>query len=191
MIVCIDLSFKKESLGWYEFVAPIMEIIQANNIFCSSVHYSEFYEEDFPGAEGIILCGTALCDNAFSHYKERLGWLSSPRCPVLGVCAGLQAMILAFGGRLEEKTEIGMTAIRSLHKDEFIDRGEFMAYELHRYAPCPADDFNVLAQSRSCIQAVKHRSLPCYGVMFHPEVRNEWVVENFLVVCGAAPPKQT
>ena len=187
MIVCIDLSFKKESLGWYEFVAPIMEIVQGNDISCTSVHYSEYNEYDFSGAEGIILCGTALCDNAFTSQQKMFEWLSSPKCPVLGVCAGLQAMILAFDGILELKPEIGMIPIRSLDRGGFINRREFMAYELHSYAPYPQDEFDVIAVSKSCIQAVKHRSLPCYGVMFHPEVRNEWVVENFLGICGATP----
>ncbi len=183
MIVCIDLSCSKESLGWYEFVAPIMEIVQGKGISCSSVHYSEYNEVNYPEAEGIILCGTALCDNAFSFQKEAFEWLSSPKWPVLGICAGFQAMVLAFGGHLEMRPEIGMTLIKSLHEDGFIDRSEFMAYELHRYAPCPPDDFVVMAKSDCCIQVVKHRSLPCYGVMFHPEVRNEWVVEKFLAVC--------
>ena len=183
MIVCIDLSCTKDSLGWYEFVAPIMEIVQRNGICCSSVHFSEYNAAHFPGAAGIILCGTALCDNVFSVQKEAFEWLTSPKCPILGVCAGLQAMILAFGGSLEMKTGIGMTLVKSLHEGGFIDRSEFMAYELHRYGPCPPDVFVVLAKSESCIQVVKHRSLPCYGVMFHPEVRNEWIVEKFLAVC--------
>lgn len=187
MIVCIDLSSKKESLGWYEFVAPIMEIVKGNNISCTSVHYSEYGEDALSRAEGIILCGTALCDNTFSSQKKRFEWLSSPKCPVLGVCAGLQAMILAFDGSLEVKPEIGMIPIRSSGRGDFINRREFMAYELHCYAPLPNDEFEVIAVSKSCIQAVKHRSLPCYGVMFHPEVRNEWVVDNFLTVCGATP----
>ena len=183
MMVCVDLSSTKESLGWYEFVAPIMEIVRGHDKACSSVHYSECDEGYVCEAEGIILCGTALCDNAFTHQKEAFEWLHSPHCPVLGVCAGLQAMILAFGGSLEEKPEIGMTAIRSLSEEGLIDRSEFMAYELHRYAPRPTEDFIVLAKSGSCVQAVKHRFMPYYGVMFHPEVRNEWIVENFLAVC--------
>jgi hypothetical protein len=26
-----------------------------------------------------------------------------------------------------------------------------------------------------------------YGVVFHPEVRNEWLVRRFLALCGPAP----
>jgi GMP synthase (glutamine-hydrolysing) len=39
-----------------------------------------------------------------------------------------------------------------------------------------------VAQSKSCVQAIRHYELPRYGVLFHPEVRNEQVVRNFLAL---------
>ena len=39
------------------------------------------------------------------------------------------------------------------------------------------------AVSDEGIQAMHHPDLPLYGVMFHPEVRNDVVVERFLVLC--------
>ena len=184
MILCIDLSYKMDSLGWHEFVAPIMEIIRKQGIACDSIHYSEFAAGGRVRAEGLIMCGTALCDNLFSQNKESFQWLHACECPVLGVCAGCQALLQAFGALLEVSPEIGTKSIRSVRENDFITCKQFDAYELHRYAPGPSDQFIVLAESDSCIQAVKHRSLPYYGVMFHPEVRNEWVVDNFLSICN-------
>lgn len=186
MIICLDLSGKKHSLGWYEFVAPIMEIIHKEGVACISVHYSDFSMDDDPDIMGVIMCGTPLCDNSFSLNSNSFQWLLSCDIPVLGICAGFQALSLAFGGHLEEKTEIGMVSIRSTGRNDFIDTCEYEAYELHKYAPSPGDGFTILAESDRCIQAVKHQSRPFYGVMFHPEVRNEWVVKNFLSICGLA-----
>lgn len=182
MIICLDLSGKKNSLGWYEFVAPIMEIVHKEDIACTSVHYSDF-SMDEPGVQGIIMCGTPLCDNSFSEDTGAFQWLFSCNVPVLGICAGFQALIMAYGGKLEEKPEIGMVTVRSGCSNDFIRLGDFKAYELHRYTPCPSDAFAILAESDCCVQAVKHHSRPYYGVMFHPEVRNEWVVKNFLSMC--------
>ena len=41
------------------------------------------------------------------------------------------------------------------------------------------DNFNILAETNS-IQAIKHKEKPFYGIMFHPEVRNEEIVKNFI-----------
>ena len=38
----------------------------------------------------------------------------------------------------------------------------------------------ILATSENSIQAVKHVGKEIYGISFHPEVRNETVISNFL-----------
>ena len=40
-----------------------------------------------------------------------------------------------------------------------------------------------MAVSDTGIQAVRHPEKPIFGVMFHPEVRNDEVVERFLALC--------
>lgn len=48
------------------------------------------------------------------------------------------------------------------------------------------DRFIPLAVSDRCVQAIRHRSLPLYGLLFHPEVRNEWIIERFLRLVESA-----
>jgi GMP synthase (glutamine-hydrolysing) len=60
--------------------------------------------------------------------------------------------------------------------------GNFEAFVLHRRAIEPGPQFEVVAQSKSCVEAIRHYELPRYGVLFHPEVRNEQVVRNFLAL---------
>ena len=83
----------------------------------------------------------------------------------------------------------------------FENRDSFEAYELHKNALTLPDCFEALAVaddedisgetggnagnagkavSVPRVLAAKHRDMEVYGVLFHPEVRNEYVVRNFL-----------
>ena len=42
-----------------------------------------------------------------------------------------------------------------------------------------SDEFDVLAESKYCPQAIKHKEKPYFAVLFHPEVRNKKIIENF------------
>lgn len=180
MILVVDLCWKEDSLSRFEFVAPIERILRSACFETEVRHYAAVTGEECARADGVVLCGTALMDNAFAEDLERFSWLRTCGCPVLGICAGMQAVAAAYGGGVEEVCEIGMTGVSVVGDDPlFAGIEHFEAYELHGFAARPPDSFAVLAVSESCVQAVKHRSLPVYGVMFHPEVRNEWVVERF------------
>ncbi|MCJ7423113.1 hypothetical protein MUP01_02450, partial [Candidatus Bathyarchaeota archaeon] len=54
------------------------------------------------------------------------------------------------------------------------------AYELHKYSIKPSLELDVLAESNNCVQAIKHRERNIYGVLFHPEVRNRKIIEQFI-----------
>lgn len=181
MILIIDLCYKKDSLSSDEFVIPILNILKTEGIPFEIKHYSEMDATDLSGTDGLILCGTALKDNLFFTHTDAFCWLKEITVPVLGICAGMQILTLIFSGSIREDAEIGMTEVRVI-KDNvlFSEKPTFQAYELHSFSITPPDSFNVIAVSDTCIQAVKHKSLPIYGVMFHPEVRNEWVVTRFL-----------
>ncbi len=58
-----------------------------------------------------------------------------------------------------------------------------MAYELHSLSCIPPPGWETLARSASCVQAVTDPEHPLFGVMFHPEVRNDRIVEAFLELC--------
>ncbi|MEK6916511.1 MAG: hypothetical protein AABW92_02090, partial [Nanoarchaeota archaeon] len=58
------------------------------------------------------------------------------------------------------------------------------AYSLHGNGLENLDQFDILAESAKSVQAIKHKKKEFYGIMFHPEVRNEKIVRNFLDFAG-------
>ncbi|MGB8220144.1 MAG: gamma-glutamyl-gamma-aminobutyrate hydrolase family protein [Methanoregula sp.] len=184
MILLVDLSWKAGTLSRNEFVDPVARIVSRAGLAWREAHFSGISEEQIRGADGIILCGTALQDNLFAGKVQEFSWLKDTRVPVLGICAGMQALCLVFGGTLRPASEIGMTTIRITRPNPlFPDRPPFEAYELHSFACDPPAGWEVTAVSDRCVQAVCHPDRPLYGVMFHPEVRNDLVVKRFCSLC--------
>ena len=122
--------------------------------------------------------------------------------PILGICVGLQLMVLHCGGKAgpSEVPEYGLAKIRIIEEDDLF-KGlpkEFLVWESHNDEVKVATGFAVLAVSDNCsVQAVKHLEKAYYGVQFHPEVNNtehgEEILRNFAAVvkqrkdCGNLP----
>jgi GMP synthase (glutamine-hydrolysing) len=110
--------------------------------------------------------------------------------PILGICLGHQLIAKLFGGKVRS-AQIGEYADSEIIVDEEdeILRGlgpSFRAWVSHKdeVFKLPGD-FIKLAHSETCeIEAMAHRSLPLYGVQFHPEVEHTPVgpeiFKNFL-----------
>ncbi len=178
MILLVDMNWKKDSLGYYEFVLPIASAIGRLEVSIVR-HYLEVSEGDLEECSKIILSGTALKDNLTLSQPEKFSWLLAVQKPVLGICAGMQTIARVFGVRLVQSVEIGMTRVNS-SKDNNLFSGSFEAYSLHNYSVLSSSRFEVLAKSESCVQAMKHGPKPIYGVLFHPEVRNPAILTRFI-----------
>jgi GMP synthase-like glutamine amidotransferase len=55
---------------------------------------------------------------------------------------------------------------------------------LHNFSVVSSDDFEVLAETTTCVQAIKHVQKDIFGVLFHPEVRNREIIERFIHAFG-------
>jgi GMP synthase-like glutamine amidotransferase len=178
MILVVDMNSEENSFGFSEFVLPILAI--AEELEKGSVkRYFEVNEKDLNGCDKIILSGSALKNTVTLSQTTRFRWLKDCGKPVLGICAGMQTISLVFGGRLVKCREIGMTEIVTL-KENLLFSSSFKAYTLHNYAILPSHEFEVLAESANCVQAIKHKQKEIYGVLFHPEVRNNEVIQRFI-----------
>jgi len=178
MILVVDMNWKPESLGYYEFVMPILVVAEKLDN-CAVKHYLEVSKKDLGRCNKVILSGTALRDKMFLSNSERFQWLKEMKKPVLGICAGMEIIGMVFEARLNQSLEIGMTAITSVKENPLFTE-DFSAYSLHSIYVEASDWFEVLAQSTKCIQALKHKTKPIYGVLFHPEVRNQEIIKKFI-----------
>jgi len=157
-----------------------------------------FDDSDFPDAfDGILLSpgpGTpeeaGVCVDVVRTQAGRL--------PIFGVCLGLQAIGVAYGGVVDRAPELlhGKTSLIQ-HQGLGVLAGlpsPFNATRYHSLAIEPETlpaELEVTARSRSgVIMAIRHRELPVEAVQFHPEsVLTEWgyqMLANWLTVCGDA-----
>ena len=118
--------------------------------------------------------------------------------PVMGICYGMQLLVHALGGRVEE-AEVGEFGRSELHVSEAGTLLQGMPHEQtcwmsHRdtvYEAPPG--FTALASSTgSPVAAVENRERSIYGIQFHPEVVHtpygEQILTRFLTeVCGCEP----
>ena len=178
MILIIDMNWKKDSLGFYEFVLPIAEVAEKLED-CKIKHYSEVSSEDVTCCDKIILSGTALKDTATLQQPEKFEWLKEIEKSVLGICAGMETIGMVYGARLANCLEIGMTEITKISENPLFSKN-FKAYSLHSYCVEQSKDFEILAESSKCLQIIKHKTKPLYGMLFHPEVRNPELINRFI-----------
>ena len=174
MILIVDMNFRG-SLGFYEFVLPLCDIVEP--VEYEVKHYSEVI--DVEKYEKVILSGTPLKDFGYLKDMKLFEWIRDCDVPILGICAGMQVIGLVFDSSLKLCQEIGMTEIVIL-KENHLFSSIFRAYELHTYGIIPSDNFEILAVSEKCIQGIKYKGKKMYGVLFHPEVRNKDIVNQFI-----------
>ena len=175
MILIIDVC--ESRLHRFEFVKPIEDIVKNAGEESITKRFIDIEEADLTAADKVIICGTSLKDDCFLRNLDRFDWIKTFNKPILGICAGFQIIGLIFEGTLNKKTEIGFFKedLNILGVD-----GEQEVYHLHNnYIEFPKNTFDILSKG-DLPQAVKHKDLPIYGVLFHPEVRQKAIIENFI-----------
>jgi GMP synthase-like glutamine amidotransferase len=179
-ILLIDLCYERDSLSMYEFVLPIAYAIDRAGMEYRIAHFMDV--RDMPaGCDKIILCGTALKDNAYADHIAAFSWMKQMDVPILGICAGMQVTGALFGGCILPRLSIGLEKISIVLETPLLGKpGEIEGYHLHNYAVTLPQDFLLIANTAAGMDAFKHCERPIYGIMFHPEVRNRWILERFV-----------
>lgn len=172
------VSTCKEKIHELEFVKPIERILYNIKEPFFVRHYSKLSKKDVIRGDKIIIAGTSLMDNQFTHDLKYFNFIKNSNKPLLGICAGMQIISLIFGAKIKHKKEIGY--YKENFTTDFLSlSGEQEVYHLHNNYTSLPKDFVSFTKS-SIPQAIKHKSKEIYGVLFHPEVRNELVIRNFV-----------
>lgn len=177
-----------------QYAQLIARRVREQNVFCEIIRHdlsAEAIREKSPS--GIILSG-----GPSSVYES-----GAPRCdpelfklgiPVLGICYGMQLACESLGGRVAHcaSREYGRAALKiddssgllaglPPEMDVWMSHGDQVSEV--------SDEFVPLAGTASCpFAAVRHKSLPVFGLQFHPEVTHTplgaTILHNFLyAVC--------
>lgn len=178
MILIVDMNWKRDSLAFNEFVEAIVSVVKPLED-CMVKHYLELEPKELEQCSKVVLSGNTLKDHQTLEHIDKFDWIKTFDRPILGICAGMQTISLVFDNKLKPYLQIGMTQIQTV-KDNPLFEGTFSVYTLHNYSVSSSENFDVLAQSGSCIQAIKHREKNVYGVLFHPEVRSPEIIKRFL-----------
>ena len=179
-----------------QYAQLIARRVREQQVYCEIVRHNITAERIRELAPlGIILSGGPA-----SVYEE-----GAPRCdpeifrlgiPVLGICYGMQLACDALGGRVDSAParEYGRAHV-TVTDDAELFAGLPKSTEVWMshgdQVSRVSAEFRALAKTSTCpIAAVKHETLPIYGLQFHPEVthtpQGKQMLANFLTrVCGA------
>lgn len=173
------ISTCENRLSEREFVNPISRII---GDFHEILHYTQCTNNNVSYFDKIIICGTSLKDNSYienlSNFKKLFYDFEGS---ILGICSGMHIVCSIFGNKISKNKEIGMFEVEILKENSLCKEG-FQAYNMHNYSVDKLENFIVLAKTDTSPQIVKHNRKDIFGISFHPEVRNEKIVSNFMLI---------
>tara|TARA_B100000614_G_scaffold155754_1_gene137892 strand:+ start:737 stop:1321 length:585 start_codon:yes stop_codon:yes gene_type:complete len=126
--------------------------------------------------EGIVL-SPGPCDPDRAGICVPLVEAAAERIPILGVCLGHQAIGQAFGGRIVRAPTMMHGKVSLIHHSGGgVFRGLPSPFSATRYHSLIVDrdtlpdDLEITAETEDgIIMGLRHRTLPIFGVQFHPE----------------------
>jgi GMP synthase (glutamine-hydrolysing) len=178
-----------------QYAQLIARRVREQNVYCEIVRH------DISPARVAELAprGIILSGGPASVYDA-----GAPKCdpeifrlgiPVLGICYGLHLACEALGGKVDKaaKREFGRASVHiTSHADLFVGVPDDIEVWMSHgdQVSLMSAGFVPLAETGTCpIAAVKHSTLPVYGLQFHPEVTHtpngSKVLANFLTeICN-------
>lgn len=146
---------------------------------------------------GIILSGgpaNVYKEGAPRISREILNW----GIPVLGICYGEQLLATLFGGEVScaERGEYGPSKFTVLVPDPLFNKvkRQSIVWMSHRdrVKKLPPDFKTIGTTHNSPYAAIRHKTLPIYGLQFHPEVAHSEeglkILRNFVRrICKTKP----
>jgi putative glutamine amidotransferase len=133
--------------------------------------------------EGILLTGGNTPVDYGGSAPERdiidnflISYSVDNNIPLLGICRGMQSIVLYFGGTLR-KIEGHVAARHFINISRNVN-------SYHEYAPdMLPDELEILAQAgENEIEYIKHKKLPIFGIMWHPERESPFAPEDIELI---------
>ncbi|RKN38052.1 aminodeoxychorismate/anthranilate synthase component II [Streptomyces hoynatensis] len=148
------------------------------------------------GFDGVLLSPGPGTPEQAGVCIDMVRHCAASHTPVLGVCLGMQAMAVAYGGVVGRAPELlhgktsdighsGAGVFDGLPSPLTVTRYHSLAVEVATVPP----ELEVTATTASgVVMGLRHRDLPVEGVQFHPEsvltTGGHRMLANWLVACG-------
>lgn len=188
MLLMIDNydSFVYNLVRYFEEIGEEVEVVRNDKININMVDESKYLGIVIsPGPKNPTEAG--LCLDIIDKFKGRL--------PMLGICLGHQCIGHYFGGKIiKGESPMHGKISEVIHNNEGVFYDVKIPLNVTRYHSLIVDkeslpnELEITAETpENVIMGIKHKSLPIYGVQFHPEAElteeGHKLLENFVSEC--------
>jgi len=107
-------------------------------------------------------------------YQDQINYVLSSSKPILGICMGFEVIARAYGSRVIDMKDY-VTGFKRLTAtktgSEMFNKKSLIQHQNHRFfvKNVSLEHFDVLAESETGIEIIKHKSRPILATQFHPE----------------------
>lgn len=162
------------------FVYTIADYLQQLGAEVDIVRNDQVDPDEAADYDGVLISPGPGAPADAGVSLDMIRYCSDAGKPLLGVCLGHQALAEAFGGTVAHSPELmhGKTS-QIAHSGDGVFESLQSPLEVTRYHSLAIEDgtvpedlevtASVLTANGEVIMAVQHRSLPLWGVQFHPE----------------------
>jgi len=124
------------------------------------------------GGEGLEIDDMYLAGHLW--YEDQMEFVKRTSKPVIGICMGFEVIARAFGAPVKQMPSLleGFYNFNTTAKGQkMLGLANLEQFEAHRWhVPyVPEDEFEILAESESGVEIIKHKWRKIIATQFHPE----------------------
>ncbi|AJS57200.1 gamma-glutamyl-gamma-aminobutyrate hydrolase family protein [Paenibacillus sp. IHBB 10380] len=134
--------------------------------------------------DGILLTGgnTSLVNGGDPSERDivdslLISYAINNSIPIIGVCLGMQSLVIYFGGTLKPIDE----HVSSRHMVNGIINREVNSYHKLAVDTMPSELIALAKTEGGVVECIGHQYLPILGIMWHPERENQFNPKDLLL----------
>jgi uncharacterized protein (TIGR00290 family) len=179
-ILIISTIYEKNGIYDLEYLKPIIKILNNLNLGYEIIQIDEINKKDnyyFSSFNKIIISGTSFLDFSYLKKINNFDKIFNLNKKIFGICAGAQIIARKFDIPLKQKQKLGLERIKLLN----LEKKMIETYELRNFGIEKSNKIEILGVDvLNEIEYFKLKEKEIYGALFHPEVRGDEILIDFL-----------
>jgi GMP synthase-like glutamine amidotransferase len=120
-------------------------------------------------------------------YEDQINYVLSSKKPILGICMGFEIIARAYGSGVFEMPDYitGFKKLKTTNKGrDTLKKSTLVQYENHTWCVplVSTKQFNILAESSTGIEMIRHKKRQILATQFHPEKGGTLRLDTLLTV---------